>query len=86
MHNAFALLASEGRTSDAKFVSSVVLFGDPDRNLPIDSVPAYKVSIDCHKGDDICENGENVLVPHVTYCHDVLAQALFVKSRSKQWR
>lgn len=80
MHNAFALLAA----ADAAAVASVVLFGDPDRNLPLAGVPARKVAIDCHPGDDICADGEDVLVPHATYCHDVLGQALFVKSRSSE--
>src|SRR5258708_6429839 len=80
VHNAFELLV--GNSAATNFVNSVVLFGDPDRKLPVGNVPPYKVSIDCHIGDNICADGEVILEPHLSYCHDVLAEAAFAKVRS----
>ncbi|KAK4545991.1 hypothetical protein LTR36_002555 [Oleoguttula mirabilis] len=80
VHNAFELLASN--TAATKFVNSVVLFGDPDNGLPVGNVPAYKVSTDCHAGDNICQDGETILEPHLSYCHDVGVEAAFAKKRS----
>ncbi|KAK3713764.1 hypothetical protein LTR37_008250 [Vermiconidia calcicola] len=80
VHNAFQILKTDPAAT--RFVNSVITFGDPDRNLPVGNVPAYKVKVDCHAGDNICENGSNVLVPHLTYCRDVGAYAAFAKLRS----
>ena len=74
--------ASQLSAADTAFVNSVVLFGDPDNGKPVGKIPAYKVSTDCHAGDNICADGEVVLEPHLTYCHDVGAEAAFAKARS----
>ena len=81
VHNAAEILKSNAAAT--KFINSVVVFGDPDRKLPVGNVPSYKVSIDCHKGDNICQNGEIIKVEHLTYCHDVGTEAAFVEARSK---
>lgn len=80
VHNAFELLASNSAATN--FVNSVILFGDPDNGLPVGNVPAYKVSTDCHAGDNICQDGEVILEPHLSYCHDVGVEAVFAKARS----
>lgn len=80
MHNAFQILKDDCEATD--FVNSVLLFGDPDIGLPLGNVPAYKVSTDCHTGDDICEDGEKVLEPHLSYCQDMALQASFARARS----
>ena len=64
------------------FVNSVVLFGDPDDGEAFGSVPASKVSTDCHLGDDICLHGNLVLPPHLDYCLDVGEEAGFAVGRS----
>ena len=81
VHNAFRLLKTQNPAA-AKFVNAVVTFGDPDRNIPLDNVAGYKWKVDCHAGDNICENGSNVFVPHITYCRDVAVYAAFAKLRS----
>lgn len=81
VHNAAEIL--ESNPAATKFINSVVVFGDPDQKLPVGNVPPYKVSIDCHAGDNICANGEIILLPHLTYCHDVNTEAAFAKARSK---
>ncbi|KAK5134223.1 hypothetical protein LTR08_006766 [Meristemomyces frigidus] len=80
VHNAFELLVSNPAAT--KFVNSVVLYGDPDKSLPVGNVPAYKVSTHCHVGDNICQDGEVILEPHLSYCHDVAAEARFAKLRT----
>ena len=79
VHNAAKLISS----SAAKFINSVVLFGDPDDGQPLGNVPAYKVSTDCHTGDNICQGGDHIYEPHLSYCHDVYTEAAFVKNRSQ---
>ncbi|KAL9097476.1 MAG: hypothetical protein Q9165_000372 [Trypethelium subeluteriae] len=78
VHNA----ASQLSASDTAFVNSVVLFGDPDQGKPVGKIPSYKVSTDCHAGDNICAGGETILEPHLSYCHDVATEAAFAKARS----
>lgn len=43
-------------------------------------MPASKTDIICHVGDDICEHGDLVLPPHLTYSEDAGAAASFVVS------
>ncbi|KAK5709733.1 hypothetical protein LTR17_019494 [Elasticomyces elasticus] len=77
VHNAAQLLNPHA----TKFISSVILFGDPDVGFPVGKVPAYRVSTDCHEGDDICSRGTVIYGPHLSYCHDTIAEAKFAKSR-----
>lgn len=56
----------------------VVIFGDPDNGQPVGSVPADKVLVVCHAGDDICLGGDLVLVPHLTYSENAQQAAEFV--------
>lgn len=64
------------------FINSVVLFGDPDDGSAFGSVPASKVSTDCHTGDDICLHGDLILVPHLDYCLDASKEASFAVAQS----
>ena len=82
VHNAAEILKSNPAAT--KFINSVVTFGDPDQKLPVGNVPSYKVSIVCHKGDNICQDGEIIYPPHLTYCHNVGAEAAFAKARSRE--
>lgn len=78
VHNAAKLISAAA----TNFINSVVLFGDPDDGQPVGSVPAYKVNTDCHVGDNICAGGDMILLPHLSYCHDVYAEAAFALARS----
>ena len=69
--------------ASTNLINSVVLFGDPDRKYPVGKVPSYKVNIDCHAGDIICQNGDIIRPEHLNYCHDVDREAAFAKARSK---
>lgn len=81
MHNGIQLLANN--PSALRFINSVVTFGDPDRNVPFPKgLAKKKVRIECNEGDNICDNGSDVLFPHLTYCRNVAADAAFVKQRS----
>jgi len=44
------------------------------------NVASSKVDTYCHAGDDICLNGDLVLVPHLTYAENAAAAAAFVVS------
>ena len=72
-HNA----ANQISASASAFINSVVLWGDPDDGAPFGTVPASKVSTDCHVGDDICLHGNLVLPPHQDYCLDADQEASF---------
>lgn len=47
-------------------IFTVVIFGDPDDGHPVGSIPASKVDIICHSGDNICAGGDLVLPTHLT--------------------
>jgi cutinase len=81
VHNAAEILEADDAATN--FINSVVTFGDPDHKLPIGDVPTNKVSIVCHKGDDICLNEATIKEPHLSYCHNVGVEAAFVKARSQ---
>jgi len=74
VHNA----AKELSASTAAFVNSVVIFGDPDASQPVASIPASKVKIICHPGDNICQGGDLILPAHITYAVDAGSAAAFV--------
>lgn len=77
-HNAAKMVTA----AQTNFINSVVLFGDPDDGEAFGSVPASKVSTDCHLGDDICLHGDLILPPHLDYCLDVNQEASFVVAKS----
>ncbi|KAG0651405.1 Cutin hydrolase, partial [Hyphodiscus hymeniophilus] len=74
VHNAAALLP----TAVANWISSVVIFGDPDSSKAVTGVAASKTDIICHSGDNICVNGDLVLPAHLTYAINAAAAASFV--------
>lgn len=61
-------------------VSSVVIFGDPFSHSPVDNIDSSKVKVVCHEGDNICDNGDLILLPHLTYAADAADAAQFVLS------
>ncbi|RAL66541.1 hypothetical protein DID88_006231 [Monilinia fructigena] len=75
VHNAAKQLPA---ATSAK-IAAAVIFGDPDNGSPVQGVPASKTKIICHVGDNICEHGDMILMPHLTYGMDATAAASFVK-------
>ncbi|KAE8453571.1 hypothetical protein EG329_010432 [Mollisiaceae sp. DMI_Dod_QoI] len=76
VHNAIGLLPA----SVASWISKVVIFGDPDDGTALPNVAASKVDVYCHAGDNICVNGDLILIPHLTYAENAAAAAAFVAS------
>lgn len=74
VHNAAALLPA----NVGSWISSVVIFGDPDDGQPIPNVDASKVDTFCNPDDNICVNGDLILPAHLTYGLDAEAAADFV--------
>jgi len=74
VHNAAALLPA----NVGSWISSVVVFGDPDDGQAIPNVPASKVDTYCNPDDNICVNGDLILPAHLTYGLDAEAAAAFV--------
>ena len=68
---------------DSAFVSSAVIFGDPDNGDLVGKVAAADTKIVCHTGDLICAGQAVVLAPHLTYGQDGAAAAQFVVSNMK---
>lgn len=60
-----------------------MIFGDPDNGDAVGSIPAGKVKIICHDGDNICAGGVIILPPHLNYQIDALTGAQFVASKVK---
>lgn len=65
-------------TSAVAAVSSVVIFGDPDFGQAVQGASASKTLVVCHNGDNICEHGDLILVPHLTYGLNANQAAAFV--------
>jgi cutinase len=76
VHNAAKLLPA---ATMAK-VSSAVIFGDPNNGQPVAGLPASRTKVICHKGDNICDGGTLILLPHLTYAEDAASAAAFVVS------
>lgn len=58
-------------------VSGAVIFGDPDNGKAITGLAASKVLTLCHAGDNICQGGDLILLPHLTYAEDAVTGANF---------
>lgn len=51
-----------------------------DDGQAIPNVNSANVYTVCHDGDDICQNGVLILVPHLTYAENVVAAAAWATS------
>ncbi|KAE8353185.1 cutinase-domain-containing protein [Aspergillus coremiiformis] len=67
VHNAIEQLPAQ----DASKISSVLLFGDPDKGKALPNVNASRVLTVCHATDTICENSVVIGPAHLTYAVDV---------------
>lgn len=74
VHNAAKLLSAQTMAK----VSSVVIFGDPDNGQAVTGVSAAKTLVICHEGDNICQQGDVILLPHLTYAENAAQAASFV--------
>jgi len=74
VHNAANILPE----AIGQWISSAVIFGDPDNGTAVANVPASRTDIFCNQGDDICVNGDLILAAHLTYGEDANAAAAFV--------
>ncbi|GKT88748.1 LOW QUALITY PROTEIN: carbohydrate esterase family 5 protein [Colletotrichum tofieldiae] len=74
VHNAAAKLT----TAQTNRISAVLIFGDPFDGQPVGNVPASKVKIICHSGDNICDGGIIITADHRNYENDAPAAAAFV--------
>lgn len=74
VHNAAELLPSATMAE----VAAVVIFGDPDDGEAVAGIDASKVLIICHDTDDICLNGDLILLSHLTYAENAEEAATFV--------
>ncbi|KAH7401750.1 cutinase precursor [Phaeosphaeria sp. MPI-PUGE-AT-0046c] len=79
VHNAADMLSAQ----DAAFVSSAVIFGDPDNGDPVGKVAAANTKVICHTGDLICAGQSVILAPHLTYGRDADEAAQFVVGNMK---
>ncbi|KAK7956461.1 carbohydrate esterase family 5 protein [Apiospora aurea] len=79
VHNAAKLLPAATMAA----VSSVVIFGDPYSKFPVQGASPNKVLVVCHPGDDICANGDLVLLSHLTYLMDASAAASYILAKAR---
>ncbi|KAK7997413.1 hypothetical protein PG990_009886 [Apiospora arundinis] len=79
VHNAAKLLPA----STVAALSSVVIFGDPYSRYPVQGASPAKVLIICHPGDDICVDGDLILLPHLTYVVNVDQAATYILAHAK---
>ncbi|KAK1974279.1 cutinase [Colletotrichum cereale] len=59
-------------------ISAVLIFGDPMDGQPVGTIPASKVKIVCHEGDNICDGGIIITGDHTNYENDAVSAASFV--------
>ncbi|KAH6659138.1 carbohydrate esterase family 5 protein [Truncatella angustata] len=76
VHKAASLLSASAMNG----VRSIVVFGDPDRGYAIQGAPVNNVLIVCHEGDNICDAGDFIYLPHLTYLLDADTAASFVSA------
>ncbi|CAO2648757.1 Nn.00g097060.m01.CDS01 [Neocucurbitaria sp. VM-36] len=74
VHNAADMLSAQ----DSAFVSSAVIFGDPDNGDAVGKVAAANTKIICATGDLICAGQAIVLAPHLSYGQNANEAAQFV--------
>ncbi|KAF2003545.1 carbohydrate esterase family 5 protein [Amniculicola lignicola CBS 123094] len=74
VHNAASMLSA----SQTAFVSSAVIFGDPNNGQPVGNVAAANTKVICHNGDLICAGQAVILAPHLTYSMNAGDAAKFV--------
>ncbi|KAJ7068759.1 cutinase [Mycena amicta] len=77
VHNSAKLLSS----SVSQRIKAAVIFGDPDNGQAVTGVSAASTMVICHKGDNICQGGDLVLAPHLTYGQDTSSAAAFIASK-----
>ncbi|KAF2727749.1 carbohydrate esterase family 5 protein [Polyplosphaeria fusca] len=78
VHNAADMLSA----AETEFVSSAVIFGDPNNGQAVGALPAAKTKVFCNDGDNICEGGNLILRPHLTYSDDAGDAAAFVQANA----
>ncbi|EMD62191.1 hypothetical protein GGP41_002352 [Bipolaris sorokiniana] len=77
VHNAAAMLSAD----DSAFVSSAVIFGDPDNGQAVGKVAAANTKVICATGDLICAGQAIILPPHLSYGANANEAAKFVTSK-----
>jgi cutinase len=65
---------------DSAFVSSAVIFGDPDNGQAVGNVAATNTKVICATGDLICAGQAIILAPHLSYGQNANEAAKFVMS------
>jgi cutinase len=65
---------------DSAFVSSAVIFGDPNNGDAVGQVPAANTKVICATGDLICAGQAVILAPHLSYGANANEAAQFVMS------
>lgn len=63
---------------DSAFVSSAVIFGDPDNGQAVGNVPTANTKVICATGDLICAGQAVILAPHLSYGRNADEAAQFV--------
>ena len=67
---------------DTAFVSSAVIFGDPNNGKPVGKISAANTKVFCAAGDLICAGQAVILPPHLSYGANANQAAKFVMSKA----
>lgn len=67
--------------SSSSRVAAAVMFGDPFNGQAFRTIPADKVKMFCHIGDNVCKGTASITAQHLNYRNDASATAAFVKSK-----
>jgi len=53
-----------------------------DEGQAVTGAAASKTKVICHVGDNICDHGDLILIPHLTYGLDAQTAATFVAAQA----
>ncbi|KAK2030800.1 cutinase [Colletotrichum zoysiae] len=70
--------ASKLTAAQSARISAVLILGDPMDGQPVGTIPASKVKVICHAGDNICKGGIIITSDHTNYEQDAVSAASFV--------
>ncbi|KAJ7639270.1 cutinase [Roridomyces roridus] len=62
-------------------INAAVIFGDPDNGTAVAGISADNTKVICHTGDNICQHGDAILPPHLTYGENAGDAASFIASK-----
>ncbi|KAJ7126451.1 cutinase [Mycena crocata] len=78
------LVHNSAKQLSADVSSRIDAAGDPDNGQAVAGINAANTKIICHAKDNICQGGNLILAPHLTYGQDAKSAAAFIQAGKVQ--